>query len=345
VGRPNELGGQVRPNTLSTLGGRQASLSPAPVSPGWKSPAQTFPTARGTPKPAIARPARLWSLIVFTVIAFNVLRAVTNGLGSSGTSGPTTAPFTAAPVATARAQPTGGIVDPVAGTIEFGVSQRDDCSMSVTGMQFEAGQPIFWWAHFRRPLGPSDRISWSLEHDGAVLDSGDGPVAAPTGTWDSICNTEPVRYFAAGEYTLVVQADSASTETLAKGSYTLLDASPTGSPRSSASTAGSIAFGTNLSTDCRLGGTGFSFAATDKIWWVAQLGAPQAPGAELLWFYRIGSSELGDTVTTPDSDGGKWDRVCAWGPFSHFGPGSYRVEIWTADRSTLLSGGTFHVQP
>ena len=132
-------------------------------------------------------------------------------MSSTGPDEPTTAP-----------EPTAAEVDPLAGTIEFGTAQNADCSLPSTATTFKAGTPIYWLAHFAKPLAAKDRVTWSVVHDGEQLDSGEGPDDAPLGAWDSICNTDPIRFFGAGEYRVDIDVKVGATFVpVSGGSYTL----------------------------------------------------------------------------------------------------------------------------
>lgn len=239
--RPNVLAGQVAPNALSTRGARQAANQSSIggtrtplISPNRTATAAAIApaAASGTvaPRARTPRPFSIWTLVVAGFIVINLAR----GFLAAGSPDPTEPPPTTAPH---TAQPgSSGAGGAIAGIIEFGTLQHDDCSLEITANAFDVGADVLWWAHFTRLVAAKATVEWSIEHDGAVLDSGTGPGDTPSGPWDSICSSFPVRYFAAGDYTMEIWT-SGHGELLSKGTYTLRTATPTSGASSPSATA------------------------------------------------------------------------------------------------------------
>ena len=222
MGRPNELNGQVEPNTLSGGADRRAS-GPPPAPPMAPRPSTTGGATLNGQRSAGRRPFSLWTLVVIAFIGFNLVRGFL--AASNDTPDATTAPRASVIVA----QPTRTADIAGTGTIEFGTGQGSDCTMSGTAESFQLGDGVYWYAHFTHLVAASARIEWSLDHAGAELESGDGPGDNPTEPWDGICGDQPLRYFEVGTYTVEVWTADRSEE-LATGTYTLVGAGTSGSP-------------------------------------------------------------------------------------------------------------------
>lgn len=233
--RPNELSGQVDPNTLSAMGGRPptaGSGTPIPTTSN-RGPASNVTPAPGQPPTAtheaarpVRRPFSLWTVVVLAFIGINVARGFLPG---GATPSPrATVPAVVGPVSTAGAAAAGPTIDPnvTAGVVDFGTGVGSNCEVTGAGTSFAAGTKVWWYAHLGTDLPGSAQVVVKVEHDSAVLDRETGPGDPSDQNWNGLCAGDPLTYFGAGLYRLDVW-DSSERILLSSGEYTLApEASP-----------------------------------------------------------------------------------------------------------------------
>ncbi|HEX8026560.1 MAG TPA: hypothetical protein VF484_10160 [Candidatus Limnocylindrales bacterium] len=181
-------------------------------------PKQTFPSAPTRPRTGASRPARLWSLIVLGVIAFNILRAVAGSLDAGASDLPTIAPFSAGPLPTPIVT-----IDPnvTAGAVDFGTAQDAECGVAPVATSFKAGTKVWWLAHLGTSLPGSATVVVKLVYDAGVLDQFSGPADTSTKPWNELCAGDPIEYFGLGTYRLEVW-DSSEAVLLSAGTFDLV---------------------------------------------------------------------------------------------------------------------------
>jgi len=241
MGRPNELTGQVRPNTLSSQDGRRQTLGQTSAQPGWTSRGPTSPTASSAPSSPTAqststgrmsapttatRPrarrssSRVWSLFVLAIIAFNLLpRILSSGFTLPQ---PTTvpAPATRAPATPAGTRLTGVTTDQVKpGDVVFGTAEDADCTVAGAATQFKAGTKVWWYAHLNAIQAGDAALVTILKLDGTELERGGGPDATAE-EWEGLCAGEPFSASANGHYTFEIWT-AGQKDRLASGEYQL----------------------------------------------------------------------------------------------------------------------------
>jgi hypothetical protein len=227
--RPNDLYGQVQPNTLSEPGRTPVANAPG-SSAGWQTPrpspgpaptpgvARTSAPSSASTARTVRRPFSLWTLIVIGFIVINLIRGF---LAAGGGAAPVA---TDQPVATTAARSS---IDPnvTPGAIDFGTAANDDCTVVGARTVFAPGTRIWWYAHLGTVLPGSARIVTKLTYGGSVLESLTGPDQSSFGGWDTLCTGEPIRYFGIGTYRLEVW-DSSEQVLLAAGEYELVAETP-----------------------------------------------------------------------------------------------------------------------
>jgi hypothetical protein len=232
--RPNQLAGQVQPNTLSSHSDREPATTPVAGQPGRAStPAlRTANASRSTfsaPGPnrlagqraAIRRPFRIWALIVAGIVAINFVRALGAPGGSGGGADATIAAdaTTLAQLATGHAGSGGDTVAAVevpAGTVVFGTSLNEACDVSGSAKRFAAGTSIWWYAHLNVTQAGDAKIVTILKLGNVELDRGTGPTAT-SGVWDGLCAGSPFNY-GSGSYRFEIWNDDEKL-LLASGEY------------------------------------------------------------------------------------------------------------------------------
>jgi hypothetical protein len=212
--RPNELSGEVAPNTLSGTGGGARQPTP-PVATG-------MPTGPQTPAPVAGprrarRPFSVWTLVVIGFLVFNVVRGFLAGAGSGTTPVQTTAPR-----ATATAAGGEPSTDPnvTAGLVDFATEAESDCSVANPATVFPPGTQVWWEAHLGTFMAGDASVVTKLIHDGEVLERATGPDADSSEPWNILCASEPIRYFGLGTYRFEVW-DAAERVLLAVGEFEL----------------------------------------------------------------------------------------------------------------------------
>lgn len=253
TGRPNQLTGQVAPNTLRNPGPR---VSGRTVAPGVANELSSEPTVAlaaptqpgGAPAQAASgnawatsqrrsatrpgnRLSTIWTLLVFGFIAFNLISRFisSGGLDSFGFDSPTTAPgptvHAVAPVPTSATP--GFVIDPSLkpGIVVFGTGHGSNCSVSGTGTSFPLATSVWWSAVLGVSLPKDSRVVWLVTHDGVLVTTEDGPGDTPAGSWDKLCGNDPIAAEGPGTYAVVVK-DSTQRIVLSIGEYTLFEANP-----------------------------------------------------------------------------------------------------------------------
>ena len=224
--RPNELSGQVQPNTLSTEAGRRSAMPPVGGAPGWAPRSRaSAPSVPPAPAPSLApagrrqavrRPFGVWALIVAVVIGLNLVRAF--GSAGGGGTDATTEPTAAVPAPSlANGGETIAAVDVAAGTVVFGTSMNDACDVTGAATRFPPGVPVWWYAHLNAVQAGDATVVTILKLDGVQLDRGKGPDST-SGAWDGLCAGSAFRYDGSGTYRFEVW-DAPEATLLASGEY------------------------------------------------------------------------------------------------------------------------------
>lgn len=355
VGEPNVLSNQATPNRLSTMGtpGRSvAPTGPAPEPASSQARSRPRVAAGGrTPEPTDASSPRrrsLPSLGTILTVGF-VLFWVARFLGNAGVSLPGS---TTAPLATTQPRPTLGArptIDSSPGNVVFGESITEDgCDLINSDTRFQTGRDIWWQAEMTRVIGADESVVYVAKRDDVEIDRETVPPDPEVGEWQILCAGRAVPGSLPGSYRVEIW-DADQSVLLSAGEYTKFDPratpspKPTSSPRvtAAAGTVGQVVFGTSLGDGCTLGGQDTSFHRGFDVWWRAELLAPQPADADVLGVTLQDDRQIGRELITTDRTGGPWTVVCARNPSPGITVGSFSVEVWDEQRTTLLATGAF----
>jgi hypothetical protein len=108
---------------------------------------------------------------------------------------------------------------------------------------------------------------------------------------------------------------------------------------------GFIDFGTSLGNDCALSHLNAVFPVGTRVYWWAHLALTQRPDQTVAWFLTFDDVEIDKGTGPSDHPTGTWDGICGDQPLIDQGSGTYRLELWEADKTVLLAAGTYELEP
>jgi len=214
--RPNELSIELVPNRLSVLEGQrpgrlaeglQTVVAPTPGEQTAGARAQPADRARARPGPRI----NLSTVVTAAFFLLIILGRVVGELGSSSPTPRPTSPGQAGAEPSSYA-PSGGVI--------FGRASNGRCGVTEPATDFAAGDDVWWTATLPVALEPGQKVRWRVLLMAAVEVERVGPGDTPTGTWDTLCGSEPLAFDDLGSYVLEVWG-SDDERLLAMGRFTL----------------------------------------------------------------------------------------------------------------------------
>jgi hypothetical protein len=104
---------------------------------------------------------------------------------------------------------------------------------------------------------------------------------------------------------------------------------------------GIVEFGTAVTEDCGLEGQAAIFAPGTGVWWTARLSALQPADAGALVVLRRDGRVVERIEVPADESLGEWDVLCSSQSSEQLAGGTYRLEVWNADSTTLLAAGEY----
>jgi hypothetical protein len=105
---------------------------------------------------------------------------------------------------------------------------------------------------------------------------------------------------------------------------------------------GQIVFGEEaVSSTCSLEQRANRFTIAADVYWEAEMTHVVDADATVLLIEQHDGVEIDRQEVPPDPDVGSWVRFCGGGPVAGYQTGVYRIEIWNADHTELLSSGSF----
>lgn len=201
VGEPNVLSDAATPNTLSSMGGRPASVQVGTRegSAGWLSTGTTVNKSR-TRFPSIGT---LIFLGFLAITGFRLVGEFVRGLPAE------------TPVATSPAAP-GQTTEP--GSIVFGSSSDGNCGVSGMQDEFAPGAEVWWTATLSTQQQPDAEVVVIVRLDGAEVDREAVPPDPSFGVWSVLCSGKPITESSPGLYRVEIW-DPAITTLQAVGGY------------------------------------------------------------------------------------------------------------------------------
>jgi hypothetical protein len=103
---------------------------------------------------------------------------------------------------------------------------------------------------------------------------------------------------------------------------------------------GAVTFGSSHGADCALQSTARSFSPGVDVFWRADLLTVQGANAAIIVVTFKDAKQIDYEYVPPEPSVGEWQVFCA-GPAKDELAGTYRIEVWNADRSKLLARGEF----
>lgn len=125
------------------------------------------------------------------------------------------------------------------------------------------------------------------------------------------------------------------------GEFVEQNAVPTPAGTSATFPPGPITFGTGITEDCDVIGTGVEFDEGADVWWSATMSTLQPPAADAVVIVLRDGVQISREDVPADDTLGSWDVLCSSGPVVEDISGRYRVEVWNGFRTRVLAAGEY----